>query len=169
MTDGPHAAENRFAMTGPDRSQGDDRARVPAQPAQPRAAKRPFGLYAIVVLLLTNAALIALDVSRSYVSLGLDLGVTLPGLDHARIDWLLRLLAAAGFVLVALGIWTLRRWAWVALMIVVGAALGEGLLRYARGEPRYLIMLFNVLIVFYLNQHSVQRVFRHGRKTPASA
>ncbi|MGH7471037.1 MAG: hypothetical protein ACRENP_24065 [Longimicrobiales bacterium] len=116
--------------------------------------------------------MIALDVSRSYVSLGMDFGLSrpvLPALSSADIDGLLRTLSAAGFFLVAIGIWTLRRWAWIALMIVVGAGLGEGLIRYMRGEPRYLIMLFNVLIVFYLNQRSVQRHFRAGQETPAPA
>ena len=72
----------------------------------------------------------------------------------------IRLASAAGFFAVSIGIWTLRRWAWVALMIVVGMALGEGILRYFGREPRYLTMLLNVLIVFYLNQRSMQRLFK---------
>ncbi|MBX6364302.1 MAG: hypothetical protein IRZ00_10580 [Gemmatimonadetes bacterium] len=129
-------------------------------------------MYAIIALLLTNATLIALDVSRSYAALGIGLGLprpVLPGISDADVDRVVRLLTAGGFLVVAVGIWTLRRWAWVALMITVGLGLGEGLFRYARGEPRYVTMLINVLIVFYLNQRSVQRLFRHdpAARTPA--
>ena len=134
-----------------------------------RSSKRPFGLYAITFLLLVNAVLIALDVTRTYVSLGLDLGLAPSGaLSHSDIDRVLRLLSAGGYLAVAIGIWTLRRWAWVALMIVVGIALGEGIIRYLRHEPRYLIMLFNVLIVFYLNQRNVQRLFRPDQPEAAA-
>lgn len=133
--------------------------------------ERPPGLYAIIALLLANATLIALDVSRSYAALGIGLGLprpVLPGISDADVDRVLRLLIAGGFLFVAVGIWTLRRWAWVALMIAVGLGLGEGLIRYARGDPRYVTMLINVLIVFYLNQHGVQRLFRHepAARTP---
>ena len=134
---------------------------VDAPPGNSR--KRPFGLYAITALLFTNSVLIALDVSHSPVGLGAALGLprwVLNTLVNVDLDRVLRILTAAGFFLVAIGIWTLHRWAWAVLMILVGAALGEGILRYNRGDPNYLIMLFNVLIVFYLNQRSVQRLFR---------
>jgi hypothetical protein len=132
--------------------------------------KRPFGLYAITILLVTNATLVALDVSRSYVSLGLEFGLAPPGgLIGTRIDAVLRLIAAGGYFAVAIGIWTLRRWAWAVLMILVGIALGEGIIRYLRHEPRYLIMLFNIMIVFYLNQRSVQQLFRHEQPSSAPA
>jgi hypothetical protein len=135
------------------------------------ARRRPFGLYAIITLILVNAVLIALDVSRSYVSLGLEFGLarpTLPGLDDVEVDRLLRLLIAGAWFIVAVGLWALRRWAWTALMIMVGIALGEGLLLYMRGEPRYVIMLFNVLTVFYINQRSVQLLFLNDHATSAS-
>jgi hypothetical protein len=135
------------------------------------ARRRPFGLYAIITLILVNAVLIALDVSRSYVSLGLEFGLerpTLPGLDDVEVDRLLRLLIAGAWFIVAVGLWALRRWAWTALMIMVGIALGEGLLLYTRGEPRYVIMLFNVLTVFYINQRSVQLLFLNDHATSAS-
>jgi hypothetical protein len=131
------------------------------------AGRRPFGLYAIITLILVNAVLIALDVSRSYVSLGLEFGLELPGLDDVGVDRLLRLLIAGAWFVVAVGLWALRRWAWTALMIMVGIALGAGLLLYMRGEPRYIIMLFNVMTVFYINQRSVQLLFLNDRATSA--
>ena len=125
--------------------------------------KRPFGLYAITALLLINAVLIALDESHSYVALSLSLGLPrwmLSAFSYLAIDRFLRFAMAGGFVAVSLGIWTLDRWAWAALMIMVGTALGESILRYFHHEPNYPVMVFNVLIVFYLNQRSVQRLFR---------
>ncbi|HSL72046.1 MAG TPA: hypothetical protein VK864_17490 [Longimicrobiales bacterium] len=146
---------------------------IEAAPVLQRAApKRPFGLYAITTLLLINATLIALDLSRSYVGLFAALGLprwALGALSDADADRLLRILFAGGFAAVSIGIWTLRRWAWAALMILVGTSLSEGILRYMRGEPRYLIMLFNVLIVLYLNQRSVQRLFTHISPTQPRA
>lgn len=140
---------------------------VPEQSAVP-ARRRPFGLYAIIALILINAVLIALDFSRSYVSLGLEFGLErppLPWLDDVDVDRLLRLSIAAAWLIVAIGLWRLRRWAWTALMIMVGIALGEGLFLYVRGEPRFDIMLFNVLTVFYINQRSVQLLFQNERAT----
>src|SRR5262245_37326646 len=143
---------------------------ISAVPTAPR--KRPFGLYAIILLLFINGTLIALDVSRSYVSLGITLGLprpTLPGINNVDVDRVGRFLTAAVYYLVAIGVYTLRRWGWTALMILIGVALGEGIIRYYRGEPRYLIMMFNVLIVFYLNQRNVQRLFRRAETMPAAA
>jgi hypothetical protein len=143
---------------------------VPIAAPKP-ARRRSFGLYAIIILLLINGTLIALDVSRSYASLGITLGLPrlkLPGLDNTDVDRIARFLTAAGYFAVAIGIWTLQRWGWTALMILIGVALGEGIIRYYRGDPRYLIMLFNVLIVFYLNQRNVQRLFRRSETTLAA-
>jgi hypothetical protein len=138
-----------------------------AELSKSSTGRRPFGLYAIITLILVNAVLIALDVSRSYVSLGIEFGLALPGLDEVEVDRLLRLLIAGAWFIVAVGLWALRRWAWTALMIMVGIALGVGLLLYMRGEPRYIIMLFNVMTVFYINQRSVQLLFLNDRATSA--
>ena len=113
----------------------------------------------------------ALDASRSYVRLGAEIGLPrpgMPGLEDADLDRLIRYAAAAGYFVVAVGLWTFRRWAWAALMIVVGLSLGEGIVWYLRGEPRYATMLCNVLIVFYLNQRELQRLFPSGYSTGAA-
>ncbi len=136
--------------------------------------KRPFGLYAITGLLLVNAILIALDESRSYVGIGVSLGVpipSVPGIHDADIDRVVRYVAAAAYLAAAIGIWAFRRWAWAALMIVVGISLADGIVRYTREQPEYLTMLLNLLIVFYLNQRDVQLLFQGGRgdAAPTSA
>jgi uncharacterized membrane protein (DUF2068 family) len=92
-----------------------------------------------------------------------------PGLEDADIDRLIRYVAAAGYFVVAVGLWTFRRWAWAALMIVVGLSLAEGIVFCLRGEPRYATMLCNVLIVFYLNQRELQHLFQSGYTTNAAS
>lgn len=66
-----------------------------------------------------------------------------------------------GFVniFIAGGLWLMRRWAWVATMIWTGVSLAIGLITYYQGTPNYFSMIFNVLIVLYLNQREVQLAF----------
>jgi hypothetical protein len=119
--------------------------------------KRPFGVVALTLLLLLLAGLIALDAWRGR----LDLPVRLPaGLSRETAIRALGYTVAALFALVAGGMWRLRRYAWVATMLLVGLLMAVQLLRYARGGPRYPLMVLSVLIVFYLNQREVQGRFR---------
>lgn len=71
-------------------------------------------------------------------------------------------------IIVALGIWLLRRWAWVATMILIGAGMAIGILRYARETPLYPTMVLNLLTVFYLNQREVQDLFTPRRAGTAA-
>ena len=119
-----------------------------AQTSAVSSRRRSFGLYAITALLLINAVLIALDVSHSYVRLGLSLGLPrwlFPAASQAVVDRFFRFATAGCFIAVSVGIWTLNRWAWAVLMILVGTGLGEGILRYLRHDPNYPVMLINVL------------------------
>jgi uncharacterized membrane protein (DUF2068 family) len=58
------------------------------------------------------------------------------------------------------GLLWLRRWAWVLVMVQVGALMILDLWFYFRGEPAYFSMIANVVMVFYLNQREVQLAFR---------
>ena len=115
--------------------------------------RRPFGVTAIAVLLTMSALLtgLALFVARS----GLvdpdevEVSVTVTG----AVD------AALGLV-IAVGLWQLRRWAWVATMLWLGSNMVGGLAAYVRGEPNYATMVLNILMVLYLNQRDVQHAFR---------
>ena len=123
--------------------------------------KRPFGVMVIVAIhILTFAVYLAgtgvaaalqiSDVAGFLTGGGDDLGVVSLGLN------------IAGLVLIV-GLWRLRRWAWVLLMIRLGISMAVDLLAFYAGTPPYLSMVSNVVIVFYLNQQSVQQAFHESR------
>ncbi len=62
-------------------------------------------------------------------------------------------------ILVAFGLWRLRRWAWVLVMLQTGIQMAVDFSVYIDGERPYLQMLLNVIVIFYLNQRDVQRIF----------
>ncbi len=142
--------------------------------------KRPFGVYVIVLLLVVGVAAAVLEIVR--IQTGLT-GV------WVRADELLRdlsglvLLASRLFenpllltvahgviilvwVVIIIGMWFMRRWAWLLLMVFTGLTLTYALFRYFEGDADYFGMLTNVAIAFYLNDHNVQRAYaRRVRET----
>lgn len=60
---------------------------------------------------------------------------------------------------VAVGLWRLRRWAWVAIMLWTGVNMAAALHAYWNGYPHFLSMALSVIQVFYLNMREVQVVF----------
>ena len=128
--------------------------------ATPRRRKRPFGLYAVLVLLaLQGPSLIA---SRDQVRYGL--GRMVPaGQDAGQVAEILGILLALIVLVLVVGLYRLRRWAWVGTMIFVGVGLTLGIIQYLRDQPLYGTMLLNVFIVFYLNQRDVQDLFERRR------
>jgi hypothetical protein len=142
--------------------------------------KRPFGVYVLVALLLVGVFTAVLEILR--VQTGLE-GVWASADDFLRdrsgfvalasrlIDHPVLLTTANAliilvWVLIIAGLWFLRRWAWLLLMILTGVALTFALVRYFTGDPDYLGMINNVVVAFYLNDHSVQRAFaRRGAQT----
>jgi hypothetical protein len=60
----------------------------------------------------------------------------------------------------AIALWMLKRWAWVASMALQGFSLFAALWGYLRQHPNYVSMVLGILLVFYLNQQEVQAVFR---------
>ena len=123
--------------------------------------KRPFGVGAVTLLLLLLSAALAFDAWRGR----LDLPWAFP--QQVSREATLRILGyavASLLVLIAAGMWRLRRAAWVATMLLVGTFMVIELLWYARGRPRYHIMTLCALIVFYLNQREVQGIFRRRER-----
>jgi hypothetical protein len=135
--------------------------------------KRPFGVYMIVLLLVLGVFVAVLEVVR------IQTGLT--GI-WAQADEVLRdfsglvMLASRLFtnpmvltvvqtliivvwVIIIIGMWLMRRWAWLLLMIFTGITLTFALFRYFEGDPDYLGMLTNVAVAFYLNDRSVLRAY----------
>jgi hypothetical protein len=116
--------------------------------------KRPFGVTVITViqvLSVIGAAFFVVD----------ELGTR----EILR-DW--RLTIVGGIVVVvglviALGLWKLRSWAWVGVMLWTGAELAICLAQYLHGIPDYWSMVAGIVVVFYLNQGEVQAAFQRGR------
>ena len=125
-----------------------------------KRGKRPFGVTIIAILKLLNALAILSAIGV--------LAIALSGGDLERIEQQfeqendLRLtsivLGMLGLV-VAIGLWRLRFWAWAGIMILTGLSLATNLMNYFRGDPLYVAMAFDVLVVFYLNQRDVRRAF----------
>jgi hypothetical protein len=121
--------------------------------------KRPFGVTIVCVLQVVSALLLA-----SWLVYELEKRTTI----HV---W--RLAVAGGALVlvglvIAVGLWRLKRWAWIAVMFWTGATLAVDLVDYIHGNPDYLTMLASIFVVFYLNQADVQAAYR-GRRAIANA
>jgi hypothetical protein len=95
-------------------------------------------------------------------------GVTDPAswLSTQGIERLALLLVAPIAVLslvAGIAILSLKRWAWVLLMMVLVLALGLNLVRSFFAQPEYGLMLIYAVLAFILNQPDVRQAFRIGR------
>jgi uncharacterized membrane protein (DUF2068 family) len=72
-------------------------------------------------------------------------------------------------VLVVVGLWRLKRWAWFLTMVQLGLSMAFELWFYTIDTPIYHRMVIDVIMVFYLNQHDVQQAFKQSRKPQEAA
>jgi hypothetical protein len=132
-------------------------------PLRRSSGKRPFGVSVIVfmivvyVLLMASAFFFPLDIKMSSFMLWL---LGLEGPFH--IAYLIILLF---YLVLALGLWRLQRWAWVTLMVWQGLLMVTDIWGRFNGNPSYPTMILSVIIVFYINQREVKKVFS-GRDWP---
>jgi hypothetical protein len=129
----------------------------------PTLRKRPFGIYAIIVLLLLNISILFLPGVARFME---RIGVILPGTGSLVLDpqaMIPTLIIAIVNLITVGGLLLLKRWAWVATMVLAGISMAVGLMLYFEGRPLYVTMLLNVILVFYLNQRDVQATFEHRR------
>lgn len=120
------------------------------------ARRRPFGVYVIIALQLLIVMSNWVDVLRAQLDLS---PLMLPELADERLTEALTIGITVVVILVAIGLWALKRWAWYATMLMQGAALLYGIWLYFTGGEPYLSLLLNAVVVFYLNQSDVQRCF----------
>lgn len=132
-----------------------------SSPSPTPARKRPFGVSVIISMLVLYVLLLAITLFAFF-------AVDVPDAELAiwilstRDPWIIRTLFATIILIeasIAAGLWRFQRWAWVLVMIQSGILMASDLLGYFYGNPSYLTMFINVIIVFYLNQREVQRVF----------
>jgi uncharacterized membrane protein (DUF2068 family) len=146
-------------------------AMIDAPPAlPPKARRRPFGLWAIItiqLLTMLGSGLVLLVLGATVVFA--EQLVTAEGIDPSIFDLNLSLFDVASFVLAfvvnaicAFGLWRRKRWAWFFTMLQLGFFMLTDLYSYFTNSPPPTYawsMLFNVSMVFYLNQREVQAIF----------
>ena len=141
--------------------------------SQQPSRKRPFGVIAIIVLRIATALWVIVNIivlTRSdrasqflngladdKVAMILENGSKAAGIVLALVLGLILTWHLATIV----GLWLLKRWAWFAVMIELGLSMALCLWLYFQGEPPYVYMWLNTILVFYLNQSEVQRAFGH--------
>ena len=130
----------------------------------PTAHMRPFGIKAIIVLQLLYVALL-ITAQVDILTQG-DWPDVLPQPTEsvAVAVAILNVLILLGLISMP-GLWRLKYWAWVLLMLQIGVSLGVALWAYFSGSPQYGSMVIGVAMVFYLNQGDVRRAF--SRRRPA--
>ena len=118
-------------------------------------ARRPFGVTLIAVLQAVNAITLGLYLLLRRVDPNLIVRE-----DPGYFGTVMVLL---GFI-VAVGLWRLDRWAWVATMLWAGSSMASALIAHVQGHPTsHAVMALSVLQVFYLNLSDVQRAFQRER------
>ena len=124
---------------------------------------RPLGVAIIALFLVLDAAITVVDVSGQLPAAASRIA------GHEAADTLqpIFLFGAVLKVLAAIGLWR-RSWrAWALTMVLVGLSLVSDLYVYWVLEPRYISMVVDVLIAFYLNQGVVRDYFEHRDLDPA--
>lgn len=135
---------------------------------QPLPKRRPFGVTIITFLQLISVIVLVTDFSalrRVNDTIGSQTGQLIALVRQWFGDTPLSLALILAFIffviITTVGLWLLQRWAWLLIMIQLGVSMGAFLWLYFQGNPLYISMLINVVMVFYLNQHDVQQAFDH--------
>lgn len=124
--------------------------------------QRPFGLKAIVALLLVQAIAGAVIVAAYFFehqNLFGQLGAASNALSLASALVISQLALAPLRLAAAIGLWRLHHWAWLLNMILLAYALAFEIVAFFLAQPNYLMMVLGVVMVFYLNQREVQDLF----------
>lgn len=130
----------------------------------PAARTRPFGVKVIVALQLVYAAVLIVGEVDILVLEGWA-DVSLQTTESHVVTLVVLNALIMITVITAAGLWQLKYWAWVLLMLQIGVSLGLALWAYFTGNPQYATMAISVITVFYLNQANVRRVFSQRNPT----
>ena len=125
--------------------------------------KRPFGV--IVLIVLQVILILGIVADLVMVQRGQPSAIHyLQGFEDTVFFQPLEIATSLYLIGVAIGLWRLQRWAWIIMMIQLGVSMSVNLWLYFNGNPAYLPMLFQVIMVFYLNQTEVQQAFARKRQ-----
>ncbi len=123
------------------------------KPTQP---KRPFGVIAITILQVVSV------IAQATLLIILQTGYAHPILKGVASAQPLFGFEIPGIIfqtVITIGFWRLKRWAWFLFMVQLGLNMAFDLGLYFYGDPNYLGMLRDIIMVFYLNQREVRQVF----------
>ena len=125
--------------------------------------RRPFGLKAIMTLLVLQIIAGLLAILFFVIAMNLPPDIPLDELDDLVLSmpfYVAQQSVLAVLRLVCLfGLWRLKRWAWFLMMLLLTYSMAVDIVAFFRGHPIYIAMLLNVAMVFYLNQREVQELF----------
>jgi len=129
----------------------------------PKKRQRPFGITAIIVLLVLLVLNNAVDVVRVIAGLA---PYTLPDMG-ALVIQVLNAVIVIFYAILAVGLWQILDWAWYAAMIASGLSMFFTIWRHFNGGQPYVTMFLVVVMVFYLNQREVKAAFQRVRAAEA--
>ncbi len=129
--------------------------------------KRPFGLLVIIFLQIVLIGILSADsvVQQTEFAQLLFLGNGIPYLGPQ-----IEILGVVFVIVTTYGLWRLKNWAWMLLMIQLGASMAFNLWIYfnpdlAKATPaQFAIMVRDVILVFYLNHQEVRGLFQRTRQ-----
>ena len=130
----------------------------------PPTRTRPFGIKVIIVLQIVYLALLIAALVEILTQGGASDIIPEPTESLSVAVAILSVHILLALVIVP-GLWQLRQWAWLLLMLEIGLTLGVALWAYFSGSPQYGGMVIGVAMVFYLNQGDVRKAF--SRRRPA--
>ena len=129
-------------------------------PARRRRFRRPSAVTLVAWLFFVHFVLLLLSGSIFWPGGQMDLSefrpTREPGSALLEVVFIsLGLLA----LIVSLGLFRLKRWAWLLAMTMEGLNLASALIAYRVGHPEYLTMIAGVFTVLALNQREVRQPF----------
>jgi hypothetical protein len=134
-----------------------------AQPDPRTRPRRPFGVAVLAALAIFNVVWSFAGIA-GFAPAQAGNAVALVGVAPYLLPVLVGFSAAA--LLAAAGLWLLRPWGWVLMMLVVGTSLGFQLVMYWVGEFNPVRLLIWTVAAFYLNQREVRAIFQRRPTSP---
>lgn len=131
-----------------------------------KTRKRPFGLIAIIILQLISVLSAA---TGMYLENNGTIDVIWVQTVHTGGIPTFNIVAIILGLVISIGLWQLKRWAWFLVMVQLGLSMAGGLWFYTQGTPEYFNMIVDVIAVFYLNQRDVQKAFEQREKLRETA